>query len=305
MNIVPMYFVYYGIVNYMILLIYGGYMKVGLVLEGGGMRGLYTAGILDAMLEESINIDGIIGVSAGAVFGVNYPSKQKGRVLRYNKKYLKDSRYMSFLSLITTGNIVNKQFAYYDIPFKLDVFDEEAFSKSNIDFYVTLTNVETGQAEYKKIINASIQIEEFRASSAMPFVSKIVKIDNKKYLDGGIADSIPIDKMKKLGYDKIIVVLTRPKDYRKEKSNTFINNLFYWRYPNFVKSLETRYQRYNDTLDKITNLEKKKEIFVIRPSEKIKIKRMEKDINKLQEMYDLGIKDFKSSLKKLKQYLKY
>lgn len=279
-------------------------MKVGLVLEGGGMRGLYTAGILDAMLDEKIKVNGIIGVSAGAVFGINYASKQKGRVLRYNKKYINNHHYISLYSLLTTGNIVNKQFAYYDLPFKLDVFDEEAFSKSKIDFYATLTNIETGMPEYKKIINASVQIEELRASSAMPFVSKIVKINDNKYLDGGIADSIPLNKMKELGYDKIIVVLTRPKEYRKKKSNSFFNKLFYWKYPNFIELLETRYKRYNKELEEILIKEKNKEIFVFRPSKNINIKRLEKNIDKLQEMYELGINDFKESLKDLKQYLK-
>ena len=189
-------------------------MKVGLVLEGGAMRGMFTAGVLDVFLDEQIHIDGIVSVSAGALFGVNLPSKQRGRVLRYNKKYLNDKRYMGWHSLFTTGNIVNKDFAFYQLPFELDVFDQEAFARSGINFYTVLTNVESGEAEYVKIHDAFEQMETLRATSAMPFVSKMVEIDGKKYLDGGIADSIPLRFCQQLGYDKIIVVLTRPLDYR-------------------------------------------------------------------------------------------
>ena len=155
-------------------------MKVGLVLEGGAMRGMFTAGVLDVFLDEQIHIDGIVSVSAGALFGVNLPSKQRGRVLRYNKKYLNDKRYMGWHSLFTTGNIVNKEFAFYQLPVELDVFDQEAFARSGIDFYTVLTNVESGEAEYVKIYDAFEQMETLRATSAMPFVSKMVEINGKK-----------------------------------------------------------------------------------------------------------------------------
>lgn len=279
-------------------------MKIGMVLEGGGMRGLYTAGVLDAMLDTDLKINGIIGVSAGAVFGVNYVSKQKGRSLRYNQKYAKDPRYMGIRSFLKTGNFVNKDFAYYELPFKLDIFDEEAFSKSKIDFYATVTNVETGNPEYLKIINASVQVEELRASSSLPFVSKIVQINDKKYLDGGISDAIPIEKCLELGYDKIIVVTTRPLEYRKTKGNQFLPQIFYHKYPNFVQTINTRYQRYNDIVEKIIKLENENKIFVIRPSKLVDIKRLEKDPAKMQEIYDLGKEDFAKKYKDLQRYLK-
>lgn len=278
-------------------------MKVGLVLEGGAMRGLYTAGVLDVFLDQQINIDGIIGVSAGALFGVNYVSKQKGRTLRYNKKYVGDKRYMGLHSLITTGNIVNKDFAYYQVPLKLDPFDQETFAKSNIEFLATVTNLKTGQPEYIKIINAYKQMEVFRATSAMPFVSKIVTINDQEYLDGGIADSIPIEKAKQLGYDKIIVILTRPIEYRKKKSNQLIPKLFYHRYPNFVQAINNRYLNYNKTVEKIIELEQEHKIFVIRPSKTVPIKRLEKDPDRLQEIYDLGVIDANKIINDLKQYL--
>ena len=278
--------------------------KIGLVLEGGAMRGMYTAGILDSLLDTNIKIDGIIGVSAGALFGVNYCSKQKGRSLKYNKKYINDPRYMSLKSLLKTGNIVNTEFAYHEMPFKLDPFDEEAYSKSKTDFYAVITNIRTGQAEYKKIINCSIQIDELRASGSMPFVSTPVKIDKEEYLDGALADSIPVLKCQEMGYDKIIVVLTKPLTYRKKKRPAFLAKMYYRKYPNLVNAINTRYLKYNETLDIIIDKENKKEIFVFRPSQDLKIKRIEKDVDKLQAMYDLGVKDFQDNLKALKKYLK-
>ena len=279
-------------------------MSIGLVLEGGAMRGMYTAGVLDIFLDNEIEVDGIVGVSAGVLFGVNYLSKQRGRVIRYNKRFAKDKRYMGLSSLIKTGNIINKEFAYYEVPFKLDVFDQETYEKSNTDFYATITNLETGKPEYVKIKNVFEQMEILRATSAMPFVSKIVEINEKKYLDGGLADSIPIEKCKELGYDKIIVILTRPIEYRKKKSNERLTKIKYSKYTNLVQTINNRYKRYNETVEKIIDMENKKEIFVIRPSKKISLKRIERDESKLQEMYDLGLKDCKNRLEDLKKYLK-
>jgi len=282
-------------------------MKVGLVLEGGAMRGMYTAGILDVFMENNIKIDGIIGVSAGALFGVNYFSKQKGRVIRYSKKYCRDYRYMSIPSLVLTGNVVNKNFAFYKVSTKLDVFDNEEFIKNNTGYHVVATNVETGKPEYLQITNCLEQLEELRASSAMPLASKIVEINDKKYLDGGISDSIPIDKCFKLGYDKIIVVLTRALDYRKKQlSKGVIKKLRrkFKKYPKLVDTMEDRYKNYNDTVEKIIDLENKKEIFVIRPSRKIDIRIIERNKDKLQEIYDLGVSDCKKRLIDLEKYLK-
>ena len=279
-------------------------MKVGLVLEGGAMRGMYTAGVIDVFLENNIEVDGIVAVSAGVLFGVNYLSKQKGRVIRYNKRFIKDKRYMGIHSLITTGNIINKEFSFYEVPFKLDVFDEKTYEESKTDFYATITNVETGKPEYVKLENVFEQMELLRATSAMPFVSRMVDLNGNKYLDGGISDSIPVDKCKELGYQKIIVVLTRPSEYRKKKSNTQITKIKYKKHPNLVKCINNRYKNYNNCVEKIIDMENKKEIFVIRPSRTIKIKRIEKDCNKLQEMYDLGVEDCKNKLRDLEKYLK-
>ena len=278
-------------------------MKIGLVLEGGAMRGMYTSGVLDTFLDKDFWVDGIISVSAGALFGVNYPSRQKGRAIRYNKKFISDKRYISFKSLVSTGNIVNKDFAFYEVPFKYDVFDNKTFKESDIDFYVTVTNLQTAQAEYVKLIDPLAQMEVLRATSAMPYVSRPVEIDGIPYLDGAIADSIPVEQMKKLGYDKIIVILTRTLDYRKSKPMAWIAKWFYRRYPHFADAVNQRYAMYNRQVENVIKLAEKGDIFVIRPSVDLKIKRIEKDPNKLQAMYELGMKDMQLQWENLLDYL--
>ena len=278
-------------------------MKVGLVLEGGGMRALFTAGVLDALLDvKELDIDGIVGVSAGALFGANYVSGQKERAIRYNKKYARDKRYMGFYSWITTGNAVNEEFAFYEIPFKLDVFDQEKFKQSKIDFYVVMTNVESGKPEYVLIKDVFKQMEYLRATSALPFASKIIEINGKKYLDGGISDSIPIDYCEGLGYDKIILVLTRPKNTHKEDKLNFLYKLVYRKYPNLVERLINMGKDYEVVLKKIKDLENKDKIFVIRPPEILKIGRLEKNKDKIQKVYDIGLN---TGLKEIDNLLKY
>ena len=278
-------------------------MKIGLVLEGGGMRGLFSAGVLDALLElKELSVNGIVGVSSGALFGVNYVSKQKERAVRYNKKYADDKRYMGLHSWITTGNAVNKDFAFYELPYKLDVFDNETFKKAKTDFYVVMTNVESGKPEYVLIEDAFAQMEYLRATSALPFASKIIEINGKKYLDGGISDSIPIDFCESLGYDKIIAVLTRPEGTYKEDKLGFLYKLVYRKYPNLVNSLLNMATDYEKVLAKIKDLENKGKIFVVRPSEVLKIGRLEKNRDKIQRVYDTGLK---TGLKELDNIVKY
>lgn len=278
-------------------------MKTCLVLEGGALRGIYTAGVLDSLQKEDIKIDAIIGVSMGSLVGINYVSNQPGRAIRYNLKYCRDKRYIGFYSLLTTGNIANKEFDYYEIPNKLDKFDYDTFRKSKIQFYCTVTNVETGKAEYIKISDAKSDVEYLRAGSSMPGVSKIVEIDGKKYLDGGMADSIPVMKAIELGYDKIIVITTRPIEYRKKISKLKTLSRIYHKYPNFVYTIQHRNENYNKTVEKLIELEKEKRVFVIRPSIGVPIKRIEKNKKIIQAQYDLGQKDFKNNLESLKEYL--
>ena len=292
--------------NDIIKTIYKGrrnFMKIGLVLEGGAMRGLFTAGVLDIFLDNNVEVTDVVGVSAGTLFGVNYVSKQRGRALRYNLKYINDKRYMNVKSWVRTGNLINKDFTYYKLPFQLDVFDNKTFKESPINFFATVTNIETGEAEFIKIEDAYKQMETLRATSALPFISEIIEVGDKKYLDGGIANSIPVDFFEKQDFDKVIVILTRPITYRKEKTTGIQYKMFYKKYPKLVEKLENRYKEYNDTVDKIVELEKEGKLFVIRPSENITIKRLEKDIEKLQKVYDLGLKDGNNIIEDLKQYL--
>lgn len=278
-------------------------MKTCLVLEGGALRGIYTAGVLDSLQKENVKIDAIIGVSMGSLVGINYLSNQPGRALRYNLKYCQNKDYMGFLPLLKTGDIVNKEFAYYDLPNKLDYFDNETYRKSKIKFYCTVTNIETGKAEYKEIKDAKKDTEYLRAGGSIPGVSKIVKIKNKKYLDGGIADAIPLQKAIDMGYEKIILVLTRPMEYRKPERKINFLARRYHHYPNFERAIRTRSQRYNKTIEKILELEKEKKIFVIRPSKKVSIKPIEHNPKRIEEQYNLGVTDFESQKESLKKYL--
>ena len=279
-------------------------MKTLLILEGGGLRAIYTAGVLDCFLKNNIKVDAVIGVSAGALFGINYLSKQQGRVIRYTLENANNKDYMGISSWIKTGNIMNKDFCFNKLIYETDPFDFKTFNKSKIEFYVTVTNVETGKAEYKRINDIKEDMEYLRASGSMPIVSKIVKVNGKKYLDGGISDSVPIKWGLKNGYKRIIVVETRPKTYRKKKSKLLPYKILYKDYPRLVKTVKERYNIYNKTKTYIEALEEENRVFVIRPTEYIKIKRIENNKDKIQEMYRLGLKDANERLKELKKYMK-
>lgn len=279
--------------------------NVRMVLEGGALRGLFTAGVLDVLMENNVNVDEIVGTSAGALFGVNYFSNQKGRAIRYNKKYCGDKRYMSLRSLILTGNYINEKFAFHKVTKELDPFDNETFKKINKKFYAVVTNVETGKPEYLKIESPIDDLEIIRATSAIPLASKIIKIGDKKYLDGGISDSIPVC-FNKEKYDKTIIVLTQPLKYRKKplsKIKEILIKIKYEKYPNLLITMMNRHISYNKTLDEIINMEKKGEVFVIRPSKKLNIKINENNSEKLDEIYNIGVNDAKKSIIALKKYL--
>ena len=278
-------------------------MKVGLVLEGGAMRGMYTAGVLDSFMDHGVDVDGIVGVSAGACFGCNLFSGQRGRVLRYNQRFAGDPRNVSIRSLITTGDIVNREFAYYVVPTKYDVFDEAAFEAHGGEYWVVVTNVETGEAEYMQMHRLLADIEMMRASASMPFCSRFVPIDGKNYLDGGIADSIPVRAAMDMGFDKVIVVLTQPLSYRKKPMNKALIRAFYRKYPNLCRTLEERHTRYNAQVEEVIRLEKEGKIFVIRPEEPLDIKRLEKDPAELARVHGIGLADGEKTMAALKAYL--
>lgn len=279
-------------------------MKTGLVLEGGGKRGIYAAGVLDVLLENNIWADGLIGTSAGAVNGCSYVSNQYERNLRCNIRFAKEKRYMSIYSLITTGNVVGTDFAYNILPNKLEVFDYDSFEKSPVAYYVTCSNVETGKAEYIQCKSLrGKNMDYLRASASLPYVSQIVEIDGKKYLDGGICDSIPLKAFQDMGYEKNLVILTRPRGYIKKPENNLLANLYYRKYPAFVTALRNRYAVYNRTLKYIEQQEKQGNILVLRPSESIRVGRMEQDPERLKQMYELGKNDAGQMLDAIASFL--
>lgn len=279
-------------------------MKTGLILEGGAMRGMYTAGVMDVMMDHDICFDGIIGVSAGALFGVNYLSRQKGRVIRYNKKYNGHKEYMGLIPLLKEGNIVSTRYAYERVPRLYDVFDNETFKASETRFYAVVTNLQTGQPEYMPVEDVYEQMDILRASGSMPFVSKPVQIGDQLYLDGGVSDSIPFAFFQKQGYDRLVVILTRDLDYRKKAMSPLMIDAGYHKYPEFCRQLKKRHQVYNKSVRMLKNQEEKGKIFVIRPSVPIGIKRIETDPDKLQMVYDEGVKDATDCMERLLAYLR-
>lgn len=278
-------------------------MKIGLVLEGGGMRGLYTAGVLDVMMEHQLMPDVVCGTSAGVTFGVNLLSQQKGRVLRYNCRYAGDRRYISLHSWLTTGNMINRDFAYDLLPHELDPFDEETFEQSKAAFYATITNMRTGQAEYVRITNTWQQMDVIRASASLPIICQPVEWQGEKYLDGGLVDNIPLDKCIELGCDKIIIVLTRPLEYVRNDHIAGVCRLCYPRYKALLRAIEQRNDRYNARLQQIRRLEQEGKVFVLRPSENISVGRLEKDVARLQALHQLGVADATRLWDDLAQYL--
>ena len=280
-------------------------MKTGLVLEGGAMRGMYTAGVLDVLMENEITVDGAIGVSAGACFGCNYKSRQIGRSIRYNVKYCRDPRYVSIRSLLFSGDIYNAKFCYEEIPVHLDPFDVDAYQKNPTEFYVVATDVNTGKAVYQRLDKGDgDDIQWIRASASMPLVSRIVKIGEQELLDGGIADSIPFEWFIQNGYERNIVVLTQPKGYVKSKNS--LMPLVRWRmkkYPKMIEAMAKRHIEYNECLKQLEQREQEGNILVIRPSEPLGIKRTEKNPEKLKAVYELGRKDAEAMIGKIRDFL--
>ena len=281
-------------------------MQSCLVLEGGAKRGIYTAGVLDVFLEHNIFTDAVVGVSAGAIHGCSYVAKQHGRSIRYNINYNDDYRFMSFKSFLKTGNVVDTDFAYHELPEKLDPFDHKTFENSKIKFYVTCTNVETGKAEHIHCPDLRQHyINYLRASASLPILSQIVELDNKCYLDGGVSDSVPLKAAFDLGYTKNIVVLTRQDGYiKKPFSMLWLAKFLYRKFPNFINTIKNRHEEYNQTMKYIKDMEENKRLLVIRPSKVIKIKRMERNIDIVKQMYELGRQDALNALEQVKEFLK-
>ena len=282
-----------------------GRPTVGVVLEGGGFRGMYTSGVIDVWMERGLTADACVGVSAGATFGCNFKSKQIGRALRYNKKYCADPRYASLRNWIFKGDLFSRDFAYGELPWKLDVFDSATFAADPMRFTVVATDINAGEAVYHDLGPGDVgDIEWIRASASIPMVSRPVELEGRQLLDGGVADSIPVRWMLEQGYDRTVVVLTQPQGYRKEPNSLMpLLRVYLHRYPALVGLLANRHIRYNETLDEIARLERAGKIFVIRPSESVKMPMMVRDPEILEHAYQVGRADARKTYDRLLEYL--
>lgn len=279
-------------------------MKTCLVLEGGAMRGIYGAGVTDALLDCDVKFDAVIGVSAGAIHGATFVAGQRGRNIRYSRKYCADKRFMSVYSLITTGSLVGEQFCYHDIPDNLDPFDYEAFRTSKTNFYCVCTDIEKGSPVYMKCSDLRIQMDCLLASASMPMVSRIVETCGRKLLDGGITDSIPIRAAMKLGFDRIVAVSTRHRGYIKKPEISVPAHIMYGKkYPALVRAMECRHLMYNRQLSDAESLAADGKIILIQPSRKVKISRTEKNPDTIYEMYLLGKHDAETAMEDVIRFI--
>ena len=279
-------------------------MKKGLVLEGGAMRGLFTAGIIDVMMEAGVEPDGLIGVSAGAAFGCNYKSRQSGRVIRYNTRFAKDPRYSGLRSLIKSGDYFNAEFGYHIVPKQYDIFDVETFDKNPMEFIVVCTDVLTGEAVYHKMDHVDFnELEWLRASASMPLASKVVEVGGRKLLDGGVADSIPLEYFERIGYDRNVVILTQPEGFVKEPNKLMpLMKIGLRKYPNMIKALATRHLMYNRELKYVREAEREGRCLVIRPEEKIPIGHISHDPDEMRHVYEIGRTLGERKLKDIKAF---
>ena len=282
------------------------------------MRGLFTAGIIDVMMEHGVEPDGLIGVSAGAAFGCNYligvsagaafgcnyKSRQPGRALRYNKRFAKDKRYCSWQSWWKTGDLYNAEFGYHVIPTQYDIFDDKAFDENPMVFYAVCTDVETGKAVYKQLTEATpLTYDWIRASASMPLASKVVELEGMKVLDGGVADSIPLEYFESIGYERNVVILTQPDGYVKEHNRLMpLMRIALRKYPKMIEAMDKRHLMYNKQLVYVYEAEKAGRALVIRPSEKLPIGHISHDPEEMQRVYDIGRETGEAYIEKIKAF---
>ena len=280
-------------------------MKHGIVLEGGAMRGLFTAGVLDVFMENGIRFDSAVGVSAGACFGSNLKSEQTRRAIRYNLRFAKDKRYCSVRSLIKTGDMFGAEFCYHTIPDELDEFDVDTFESSPMDFWVVATDIETGKAVYHKLKDLDYdELEWLRASASMPLASRIVEVGGRRMMDGGISDSIPLRFMQHIGMKKNVVILTQPRGYVKRQTKAVpMLKAVYKNYPLFVKACSDRHKMYNRELAYIRKAEQSGNTLVIAPPKKLPIGHIEHDEENLQRVYLIGRQAGIEKLKEVRKFL--
>ena len=280
-------------------------MKTGLVLEGGGMRGLFSAGVMDVMMEHGIRFDGIVGVSAGATFGCNYKSHQVGRVLRYNVRFKDDPRYMGLRSLLRTGDLVAAEFSYHTLPNELDVFDFDAFNRDPAEFHIVCTDALTGEPVYKQLdVMNDDGLEWIRASASMPLVSRPVNVEGRLLLDGGISDSIPLRYFQGQGFGRNIVILTQPKGFFKKKTKLMpLFHLFMRRYPAIVQAMSRRHLMYNEELSYLEAQKQEGNILLICPQDTLPIGRTEQDEAKMRRVYAMGREKAEEMIQTIKDFL--
>lgn len=279
--------------------------KTGLVLEGGAMRGLFTAGVMDVMMEAGVEFDGIVGVSAGSSFGCNYKSRQPGRVIRYNIRFRNDPRYMGLRTFLRTGDLVGADFAYHVMPMELDVFDSATFESNPAEFWLVTTDVTTGEPVYYRMDRVTHEsLEWLRASASMPVVTRPVRVDDGRLmLDGGISDSIPLEFFNSKGYRRNVVVLTQPRDYMKKPATMWPFRLFMRRYPRIVEAMARRHEMYNAQLRYVADQVTAGNAFVIAPEKPLPIGRVETDYTKMKLVYENGRAAAAMALPALKNFL--
>lgn len=268
------------------------------------MRGLWTAGVTDVMMEHDIWPDGLIGVSAGAAFGCNYKSRQPGRAIRYNTRFARDGRYSGVRSWLTTGNYFNAEFGYRRMPQELDVFDNDAFNTNPMAFYVVCTDVLTGEPVYQLLSEATFDTYDWiRASASMPLASKVVEVQGRQLLDGGVADSIPLQYFESIGYHRNVVVLTQPAGYQKQRLKLMpLMRLSLRRYPKMIEAMECRHEMYNRQLEYVAQAEREGRCLVIRPEGNIPIGHISHDAARMRLVYEQGRQVGEKYLERIKDF---
>lgn len=281
-------------------------MRRGLVLEGGAMRGLWSAGVTDVMMEHGVEPDGLIGVSAGAAFGCNYKSRQIGRAIRYNTRFAKDARYSGIRSLLRSGNYFNAEFGYHVVPYEYDIFDTQTFEQNPMRFTVVCTDVLTGQAVYHDIDHVDYEeLEWLRASASMPLASKVVKVQGYQLLDGGVSDSIPLEYYERQGFNRNVVILTQPKGFVKEPNKLMpVMRIALRKYPKMLKAMDERHVMYNHELDYVAEAERQGRCLVIRPDGKIPIGHISHNPDEMRHVYEMGRTIGERYIEQIKEFYK-
>ncbi len=279
--------------------------KSGIVLEGGALRSVFSAGVLDYFLEEDFHIPNIVTLSAGAYAALNYVSRQKGRIIRTNIDPLRDGSYVGIKTFLRTGSLFDMDFLFDKVPNELVPFDYESFFASDQRLLMSATNCLTGKAIYYDTFeNKERLMEVCRASNSLPFIAPIVKIDEIPMLDGGMCDAIPIEKAMEEGIEKAVVVFTRNKEYRKKNHSFYLFMLerVYGKYPEFVQMVKKRAERYNHALDVVEQLERENRVYVIRPEQK-PVGNKETNPDKLMEFYKHGYQMAKGKFTEIQAFL--